>query len=127
MAPGVTDAQRLSTEIDVFAQIIDDLAAIAKRTDPERRSELIRVRRNLSDHIGRMRDVGSRAFADPLLADEFRSRLSSVLTVVSMHQARWPAVAIDEDEATYRTSASAAAVSNRAFIDWTRSALAQTP
>jgi hypothetical protein len=125
MAPGLTEAQRLSAEIDVFAQIIDDLAAIAKRTDPERRSELIKLRRSLSDHIGRMRDVGSRAFTDTVLTDEFRSRLSTVLNVVSMHQANWPAVAIDEREATYRDSAAAVAASNRAFIEWTRAALAR--
>lgn len=118
-------AARLAAEIDSFEAIISELAAIAARTDPQRLSELIAVRRRLAQQIVNMRDVGARAFDDPAVASEFRSRVSAVFSVVSMHQANWPAVSIDDDEVAYRQSALAAADSNRKFVEWTRGALAQ--
>lgn len=122
-------AARLSDELSTFAQIIAALAAIAARTDPGRRSELVTLRKKLSDHIVRMRDIGVQVFNDagqPTLAHEFRSRLSNVLNLVAMHQANWPAVTIDDGNAAYRQSAAKLAETNRAFIDWTRDVLAKT-
>ena len=121
----MTDAERLANELNRFVRIVDDLAAIATRTDPERRHELIKLRRSLSDQIGALRNFGAKAFRDPTVTDEFRSRLSLVLTTVSLHQANWPAITIDEGKESYRQSAVAAAEGNRAFIDWTRLALAR--
>lgn len=121
-------ATRLSADLATFGQIISELSAIAGRTDPERRSELVTLRKKLSDHIARMRDTGVQAFTDvgeAELASEFRSRLSNVLNLVALHQASWPAVTIDEGNAAYRTSAGKVAETNRAFIDWTRSAIAR--
>lgn len=119
------DTERLRTELDRFAQIVGDLAAIAARIDPERRHELIKLRRLLSDQIGVLRVVGAKALHDPDVAAAFRTRLSAVLNVVSMHQANWPAIAIDDGLASYRDSAASAATGNRTFIEWTRAVLAQ--
>ncbi|NIJ09474.1 hypothetical protein FHS31_003106 [Sphingomonas vulcanisoli] len=123
VARAMSEAARLAAEIDTFAAIVDELAAIAGRNDPQRRAELTKLRRRLSDQIGVMRGVGAEAFAEPSLAEEYRARLSKVLTAVSMHQANWPAIGIDEDTEAYRRSALAAAVGNRDFIAWARAAL----
>jgi hypothetical protein len=122
----VIEPTNLAAALDGFAAIVDELAAIAGRTDPERRLELTKLRRRLSDHIRAMRDIGARAFTDPQLTNEFRSRLSTVLNVLAMHQANWPAIAIDEGTSAYRQSAAAAAAVNRAFIEWARAALARS-
>lgn len=118
-------AARLADELDAFARIIDELAGVAARSDPSRRSELIALRKRLSDHIVLMRATGIQAFDDPALASAFRSRLSTVLNGVAMHQANWPAVSIDRGNAAYRRSAANVATSNRTFIEWTRAALEQ--
>lgn len=122
----MTPKSLLSAEIDAFEQMIADLQAIAARADSGRRSELVVLRKRLSDQIVRMRDIGVRVFTDgagSTIVDDFRSRLSTVLHLVAMHQASWPAVGIDENSADYSRSADNVAQANRAFIAWTRAAM----
>ena len=119
----MTNASHLAAEIDAFAGIVDGLRGIADRSDPGRRSELVALRRQMAERIARMRDIGLQEFTDPVLADDFRSRLSRVLNLMALHQAKWPAVLIDDDGDDYRRSAHQLAHANRAFIDWSRAAL----
>ncbi len=122
----MSDPGYLAAEIDGFARIVEDIHAIAGRHDPGRRGELIALRRQLAERIARVRERGLQAFTDPALSNDFRSRLSQVLNLMALHQAKWPAVSIDSDEIAYRTSAQQLTDANRAFIAWTRAALART-
>lgn len=126
MAATVTAGTALGNEIDAFAKIVGDLRAISMRSDTDRRGELIALRRQLGGQIVRLRETGAATFTDAVLSDEFRSRLSKVQSLMALHQAKWPAVAIDEDDAAYRGSAQQLADANHGFIAWVRSALVRT-
>lgn len=83
------------------------LERIGTRTDERRRSDLIQLRRQLSDHIGQLNDlivaIAMPAFAGPT-AEDFRARWSTMRTILAVHQASFPAVLLDSADESYRTS-----------------------
>ncbi|MGH6616656.1 hypothetical protein [Sphingomonas sp.] len=118
----------LARELTALEQVQADLAAIAARTDTDRRYELIQLRKALSQQIARVGQTGELIFgtdADPAVSQAYRDKLSRMRSAAAMHQANWPAVRLDEADDEYRRSALRVREANREFVAWTRDALAR--
>ncbi len=122
----------MSTRADVLEQlkrleqVQTELAAVSSRTDAERASDLIRLRRLLSEQIGSMGQAAGRYFeanGEPELTRQFRNCLSTMRSRAAEHQASWPAVRLVEADEEYQRSARAVREANRAFVAWMRKAL----
>ena len=80
-------------ELKALERIQSDLAAIAIRTDDDRRYELIQLRKALSQQIGRVGQDGEPIFgsaANPVDAQTYRDKFSRMRSLTAMHQANWP-------------------------------------
>ena len=123
----MTTRAEVLKELSRLEQVQAELAGIASRTDAERARDLIRLRRLLSEQIGRTGQVAERYFvaaSDPGLTMEFRSHFSKMRSCAATHQANWPAVRLAEADEDYQRSARAVREANRAFVAWMRKALA---
>ncbi|MCW3835649.1 hypothetical protein ACFQ1E_06045 [Sphingomonas canadensis] len=122
----MADRAALMRELDLLEKVQADLAAIAGRADDDRRHDLIRLRKALSDQIsavGREADQFFSGLGDADFVRDFRNRFSQMRSAAALHQARWPAVRLGEYVEEYRESARVVRETNRAFIAWARSAL----
>lgn len=120
------DRATLLRELDLLEKVQGDLAAIATRTDAERKHDMIRLRKALADQIamvGRVADEVIAAVGDAGFAREFRNRFSQMRSTTAFHQARWPAVRLDDYVEDYRESAKTVRETNRAFIAWARATI----
>lgn len=116
----------LLQEIAVMERIQAEIAAVTGRSDQERKHELVKLRRLLSEQIGRVSVAGEAIFGDavaPHLTAEYRARLSAMRSAIALHQANWPAVSLDSADAGFTRSVLAARSAKDAFISWTRGAL----
>lgn len=114
-------------ELDRLERVQKELAAVSSRTDSERARDLIRLRRELSQQIGRIGLIAEGYFesvGDPAAVQQFRTRFSTMRSRAATHQADWPAVRLNEADETYQQSARAVREANRAFVAWMRSVLA---
>lgn len=114
-------------ELARLEQVQAELAAVAGRTDAQRGRDLIRLRRQLSEQIGRLGELAGRYFegiGDPELTRQFRTHLSTMRSRAATHQANWPAVRLAEADDEFQRSALAVREANRAFVTWMRRALA---
>jgi hypothetical protein len=118
------DRSRFLAEVDRLEQQHAQLAAIATRTDDARLRDLTRLRREFSEHIGRVGELGEqyfRAREDALRLGQFRSHFSNMRSKTASHQANWPAVSLAEGGQEYTNSARAVTEAVRIFISWLRS------
>ena len=103
-----------------------EIAKVSRRTDSERARDLIRLRRALSEQIGRVGTIAGGYFDEsgrPELVQQFRGHFSTMRTQAATHQANWPAVRLDEADAEFQRSAQAVREANRTFVGWMKSAL----
>jgi hypothetical protein len=123
------DTEAILGAVARLEQVQADLAAISSRDDDRRRHDLIELRRSLSLHIAEVGRIADPHFADtaPEIAQTYRSRFSAMRSAAAMHQAEWPAVRLDQADASYRASALAVRDANRAFVAWIRDALRSPP
>ena len=124
----MSDSRALRSAIAQFEAIIAEMKEISRRSDSERRGELVRLRRALSNQVMLVREAGATTFGDAIddpLAREFRLRLSAVLSAIALHQANWPAVSIDEGSDAFRASSANVAQVNASFVGWTRDILSR--
>lgn len=97
------------------------LIAIGKRTDPQRKFDLVQHRLKFAKQMGQISQAIEGDFAlqrRPDMAMEMTSRLSAFRFAISQHQASWPAVRIDEDPAAYAESARGTYAKSDRFWDW---------
>lgn len=100
--------------------------AYAAREDAGRKSDLVAIRRRFAQQVvavGDAIDGDPLLAADPMLAAEFRRRLAEMRSGIAIHQAKWPAVLLDNEDEEFRTSADAIIRTNRAFAAWATSVL----
>ncbi|TPG16417.1 hypothetical protein EAH87_14380 [Sphingomonas koreensis] len=117
-------AEQVRAELDALEAIQALLAAIAVRTDPERRHELVQLRKRLAGQIMAVGDACECLFAsDALGLAEFRRRYSAMRSATALHQAEWPAVRLGEVDDLYRQSALRARQANGVFANWLRARL----
>jgi transposase len=117
---------QLHDEIDRLEKVQAELAAIANRTDEERKRELIGLRRKLSEQIARVGEVAERFFSqanNPELVKEFRRNSTNMRSKAASHQANWPAIRLDEADEEYQSSARTVRDANRALVAWIRANL----
>ena len=123
----MTTRAEVLEELSRLEQVQVELAGVARRTDAARARDLIRLRRLLSEQIGRMGQVAERYFeaaGEPGRTLQFRNHFSKMRSRAATHQANWPAVMLAEADEEYQRSARAVREANRAFVAWMRQALA---
>lgn len=97
------------------------LIAIGKRTDPQRKFDLVQHRRKFAEQMGQVSQAidGDLALQRrPEMVMEMNSRLSAFRFAISQHQASWPAVRIDEDAVAYAESARGTYAKSDQFWNW---------
>lgn len=120
----MTTAEQVSDELGALEALQAQLAAIAVRSDLERRHELIQLRKQLAAQIVEIGDACNSLFApDAASLAEFRRRYSAMRSATALHQAEWPAVRLGEVDDQYRQSALRARQANGVFVNWLRSRL----
>jgi hypothetical protein len=122
------EAVDLAQELAALEQVQLDLAAIAERTDKDRRYDLIQLRKKLSQQIARVGQAAEPILdtdADPAVRQAYRDKFSRMRSAAAMHQADWPAVRLDEADDAYQRSALRVREANREFVTWVRDALAR--
>ncbi|WP_214622746.1 hypothetical protein [Sphingobium nicotianae] len=100
--------------------------AYAARKDASQKPALIAMRRAFAKQVIAVaeaagNDPGLRA--NPTLEAEFRQRLAQMRSGIALHQAKWPAVLLDDGNDEFRTSADAIIKTNREFAAWALSIL----
>jgi len=101
-------------------------AALAARQDPTKRPELVEKRRRFAQQvtlINAVMDEDPQLAADPELAQLFRQRFSAMRSKIAIHQAKWPAVLLDETDPEFIRSAQEIIDNNRAFAAWAQNVL----
>ncbi|GEM_PF-1801999 len=124
-----TQAQILN-EIDAITAVAARLAAIAGRTDAQRKQDLIAARRELAMRIMTVMTMGDgyRPLRDhPQHYPELRHRVNIMRAAIADHQAKWSAVAIDSDDAAYVTSSAALQAMGRELMGWIRATVMSLP
>lgn len=98
-----------------------DLIAIGRRTDPQRKFDLVQHRLRFARQMGQVSQAIDGDFAlqrRPEMAMEMTSRLSAFRFAIGQHQASWPAVRIDEDAVAYAESARGTYAKSDQFWHW---------
>lgn len=101
-------------------------AALAARKDPTQRPALVEKRRRFAQQvtlINAAMDEDPQLAADPELAQTFRERFSAMRSKIAIHQAKWPAVLLDETDPEFIKSAQEIIDNNRAFAAWAQNVL----
>jgi hypothetical protein len=122
----VGEFEAVLRSLDQLGQLHEKLASIAARKDDRRKSDLIGLRRELSLRIvevGRVVEPVIINTGDPELLRDYRRNLSRVRSAAAMHQAKWPAVSLDNNPHDYAVSARSVRDENQHFVTWVRSAL----
>lgn len=99
--------RNLSDSFDEFQGIQAEIVRNSEAGDVEWRRRLVDLRRGLQDSLVGMRTAVQRCEAegsDAGICREFASALSTMRSVLALHQARWPAVAIEPSDPAYRQS-----------------------
>ncbi|MBA4048799.1 MAG: hypothetical protein C0476_09695 [Sphingomonas sp.] len=126
----MTSRAQILAEIDAITAVAARLAAIAQRTDAQRKQDLIVARRELAMRIMTVMAIGEgyRPLRDhEQLYPELRQRVSSMRAAIADHQAQWSAVAIDSDDAAYLSSSAALQAMGRELMAWIRTTVISLP
>ena len=126
----MTSRAQILTEIDAITAVAARLAAIAGRSDAQRKQDLVAARRELAMRIMTVMTIGEayRPLRDhPTLYPELRQRVNAMRAAIADHQARWSAVAIDSDDAAYIASSAAVQAMGRDLMGWIRSSVTSLP
>lgn len=99
--------QNLKDCFDEFQTIQANIVRNSEAGDAEWRRRLVTLRSELQDSLVGMRAAVQRCEADGYdagICREFASALSTMRSVLALHQANWPAVAIEPSDPAYRRS-----------------------
>ena len=117
----ITITSALKDALQACSDTERNLVAISKRTDPERKVDLVQHRRKFAEQMGQVSELIDREKAlqhHPDMVMEMNGHLSAFRFAISQHQASWPAVRIDEDIAAYAESAHGTHAKADRFWDW---------
>jgi hypothetical protein len=101
-------------------------AAYAAQKDATKKADLIAMRRKFAQQIVAVSDAAESdpgLRANPDLAAEFSKRLSDMRSGIAIHQGKWPAVLLADENPEFRASADAITQVNRDFAAWALSVL----
>lgn len=97
----------LSEHFSDFERTQNRIVANSVATDADWRHTLVSLRKKLQDSLVGMRTALRAcevAGADATACRDFARALSEMRSVLALHQAQWPAVAIDTADAAYQRS-----------------------
>lgn len=126
----MTSRAQLIQELDAIDGIAARLAAVADRSDPQRKADLVDARRELAMRVMKVMAIGEDygpIRQNEALYAQLRQRLNILRSAIADHQAKWSAVAIDSDDAAYSASSDAVQAAGRGFMQWVRHAVESTP
>jgi hypothetical protein len=118
--------QQITRELQALERVHAELHAIAGRSDERRRHDLVELRRRFSQQladVGRLAEPLFAAMADRSLEQDYRRHFSRIRSEAAAHQAKWPAIKVDEASELYRRSAIAVGEAHRDFVGWMRDTL----
>lgn len=123
----MTAWRQLSASFEEFERLQSSFAQNSGQQDPNWRRNLIGLRRELQDSL-----IAIRAALQNLEGDQghsaatlqLASALSSIRSAIALHQAEWPAVAIDTSDAGYRLAAKELRSATKAFRETARESIA---
>ena len=104
-----------------LAVVTTKLGVLAQDSGPDRRRDLIQLRRELGtvlEAVARAADTDVDCFSTPDRLAEALPRISSVRHTVALHQGSWSAVLIETDQDAYRKSAEEALNALRGLVTW---------
>jgi hypothetical protein len=113
-------AEKLRDAVASWKETRSELARLSTQQLDDWRLKTVRLRRALQEQIGLIGaamnelDTATQAF------DEFvtlRRALSTVRSQLAMHQAQWPAVAIQPEDRQYKASAASLRQANDVFAE----------
>jgi hypothetical protein len=117
----MTDFKLLLSELRTLERIQADLTQLAGRYDEARKGQTVDLRRQLAHQMGVLSELGRQTLsapADQELYADFRTRLSAMRNAIALHQAEWPAVALDQAPQEYLQSAQRVLKAKEAFTPW---------
>lgn len=119
MTVAITSA--LHASLRVCSDIEREIVALGKRADPARKLDLVQCRRRFAQSIGELSlliDADDELQKDPEKHREMSRVFSAFRYAIGQHQARWPAVLIDENMRDYAASAQATYAKSDSFWAW---------
>jgi hypothetical protein len=111
--------QALASALTELERIQAAMAGLSSSDGDDWRRDLIALRRELQVKIAELSEVAERCDAlrersGP--GHDFWDKLARMRATVALHQARWPAVAIDQANPDYQQSIAGVRAANRAFV-----------
>lgn len=122
----MSDLEAFRESVSELQRVQVALGGIDKDNGHDWRREFIDLRRKLQLQISNVATAanGSRRLSgDDGLAREVKSALSRMRSTLALHQANWPAVAIDGDNPAYVRSTASVRDANKAFMEVARRVL----
>lgn len=111
-------AQRLRASLEAFESIQSDFARNSDQHDPAWRRHLVGLRKNLQDSLIAIR-TALQAYEEKHgrseAGDALAKGLSAMRSAIALHQAEWPAVAIDTESQAYRAAVRTLRAATREF------------
>jgi hypothetical protein len=104
-----------------YAELEQAVVSAGRRSDPERKLDLVRARRKFAEQLGLL---GLLIVQDRMLAEtpdkqqDMNRLFTTFRFALGQHQANWPAVRIDEDPKGYAQSAWEAYSKSDQFWTW---------
>lgn len=99
--------RQLKDALGAFERIERDFAQNSGQQDPDWRRKIIDLRRELQDGLVRIRtalQAVEEADGSTPASQKLAAELSAIRSAIALHQAEWPAVAIDTSNPAYRTA-----------------------
>ena len=112
-------ARALASALTELERIQGAMAGLSSSAGADWRRDLINLRRQLQAQITELGEVADRCDAlrertGP--GQDFWDRFAKMRATVALHQARWPAVAIDQADPAYQQSIAAVRAANKTFV-----------
>jgi hypothetical protein len=104
-----------------YAELEQAVVSAGRRSDPERKLDLVRARRKFAEQLGLLGllIVQDRVLGKtPDMQQDMNRLFTSFRFALGQHQANWPAVRIDEDPQGYNQSAWEAYSKSDQFWGW---------
>lgn len=124
----MTARRHLRESVDAFERIQRAFASNSGQEDPNWRRKIIDLRRELQDSLVRVRtalEAAEQAEGRTPTFQALASALSTLRSAIALHQAEWPAVAIDTGDPSYRQAVKQLRHVTDAFRTAARAAIAQ--
>lgn len=126
----MTSRRQMIEALDAVESVAARLAAVAKRSDENRKRDLIEARRDLAVRTMTIMAIGEdfRPIVDnQALYAELRRRQGLLRAVIAEHQSAWSAPSIDSDDAAYQAASDAVQSAGRDFLRWVRQTIDSLP